>query len=526
MANSRKSTRKTGNVTQLPGPSNAVDVAEPQEEDKSPAEAPTEAAPPPPTPSLPPKKTAKDKDGPTADPNFFQRLKSIPMNDWGSRVYLYLYVLEPLCNLKQSGGKSYLNRYSEPVQDEHQIMLEYGSGRYRLMLAQNKVSPEGSNEIARHEFEIMNKNYPPTIPRAAWINDSRNAKWEAMLPKEPQAGSATAASTIVEAMKMVGDIRRDVREELDPGEPTQTRTSEVLDTMRAAKELFGAPTSATTATPPADPFDTAAKIMAMRANDPMMAVMMELLKNANTANEASRQREYELLKAQTNPAPAKTIVDQLLEIATNAEKLKPLKEIFGFGAEAVVTRASRTTGMDILNNLVSGPAGAALAQGIGQLLMAAPSMLAGNPANALPMQPPPVLQPQVQTGPPPPENPEQRINRIGAMWTRPLISEFFMKNAPGDVFAESMWDVAPDDYVFLKSFGAENLVDRYRRFPQAWTAISYRPPTSPGVTSEQEFIKFMEAFCAWEPPKDEVEQTQAATDGVEDLDDKEEVEVS
>jgi hypothetical protein len=208
------------------------------------------------------------------------------------------------------------------------------------------------------------------------------------------------------------------------------------------------------------------------------------------------------------------------------EPIKKLAAAFGFGGNDGPVRASRTTGMDILNNLVSGPAGGALAQGIAQLLMAAPAMLAGNPANGngQPNQPPPfVLPAQVQTGPPPPETPEQRINRIGAMWTRPLISEFFMKGAPGDAFANSMWDVAPEDYIFLKSFGAENLVNRYRHFPQAWTAISYRPPSTPGVTSEQEFIAFMQQFCAWEPPKDEDEQTQVASDGVEDLEDKEDV---
>ena len=461
----------------------------------------------------------KERPPEVRQPQFFDRVASVPREDWGTRAFMYVYADEPVCKAKTFGTTRYLLKSSVPILDLEGLKQDYGSFKGWMSLNLRKTGKDATDEVDRLDFEIYDPKNPPKIPRAAWANDDRNARWIALLPPEATPASA-AASSLLEGARFYKDMRQDLKDELEPSEPVQTRTSEVLDTMRAAKELFGAPTAATTATPPADPFDTAAKIMAMRANDPMMAVMMELLKNANTANEASRQREYELLKAQTN-APAKTIVDQLLEIATNAEKLKPLKEIFGFGAEAVVTRASRTTGMDILNNLVSGPAGAALAQGIGQLLMAAPSMLAGNPANGQPMQPPPVLQPQVQTGPPPPENPEQRINRIGAMWTRPLISEFFMKNAPGDVFAESMWDVAPDDYVFLKSFGAENLVDRYRRFPQAWTAISYRPPTSPGVTSEQEFIKFMQAFCAWEPPKDEDEQTQVASDGVEDLEDKE-----
>src|ERR1035437_8875774 len=241
MANSRKSVKRSATVAQFPAPSGTAGAEDvPEGFQETPTPQPEAASPPPRSPIK--------KKAPSIPPggDFFARVNAIPRQEWDSqRIYLYLYILEPLCNLKQSGGKAYLNRYSEPVRDEHQIAVEYGSGRYRLMLAYNKVSPDESTEVARHEFEIYNKQYPPTVPKAAWINDARNAKWEALLPKEVIPAAATAASTIVDAIKMVSDIRRDVRDEIGEPEEPQNSTSEMLATMKAAKDLFGPSTTQT-----------------------------------------------------------------------------------------------------------------------------------------------------------------------------------------------------------------------------------------------------------------------------------------
>ena len=72
-----------------------------------------------------------------------------------------------------------------------------------------------------------------------------------------------------------------------------------------------------------------------------------------------------------------------------------------------------------------------------------------------------------------------------------------------------MNDSWPDDYQFIKLLGAENLIQRYRSSP-VWAAVSFR---------EKEFIAFIQEFCEWTEPKDE--DTQVASDGVEDLEDKE-----
>lgn len=496
MANSRKQPPKTGTLTQFPQPEGSVAVEEAPVEAESTAEAALE----PETPAEPPKRGrgAPKKTDPPIETNFFQRVASVPLADWGTRVYLYLYQIEPVCDLKQSGGKAYLMRYQEPVRDEHQIMLEQGSGKYRFVLALNKISPANSNELARYDFEIYNPKYPPRIPRAVWVNDPRNRRWEALLPKETEPVAATAASTIVDAMKMVSDIRRDVRDEMDPGEPQNVQsTSEMVNTFKAMKDILS-PAAAAPAVAAKDPLEIATALFTImnqtKADNPALDLYRDELKAAREEMKEMRIAAH----AQPAAAPAKTFLEQALEIASNPDKLEPLKKLagaFGFGGGEAAGRTARTTGMDILNNLVSGPAGAQLAQGLGHVLMSLPSMFASNPANGAAMpHPPPVVLPTIPAGPPQPETPEQRIQRIGEAVTRQMLGEFFMKGASGQDFAASMHNFWPEDTLFLQALGAENLVGRYRRFPQAWAVISYR---------EADFIQFMTEFCAWIPEDDE-----------------------
>ena len=486
MANSRKSTRKSGNVTQLPGPSDGVGVAEPPEE----GEAPTEATAAPPNPPRPPKKTPKDQKGPETDPNFFQRLKSIPRDDWGTRVFLYLYVLEPLCNLKQSGGKTYLNRYSEPVQDEHQIMLEYGSGRYRLMLSQNKISPEASNELARYEFEVLNSQYPPKIPRAAWINDSRNAKWEALLPKETAATPASAASTIVDAMKMVSDIRRDVREEMEPEAAETQSPSEMVNTFKAMKDIL---TPATTATAAKDPLELATALattmMQMKADNPVIDLYRDELKALR--EEMKEERASRAAQAVPAVEKPKTLIEQLTDF-------KALRDIFttATGAEGTI-RAGRTTALDVARDLGSKFFESDLAMGVGQYLASlATRNVSGNPA---------------QMNPGAPQNGVQRpIDDFAAFIENvlnPALLRHYIQGFTGGEFAGWLYDGYPDRVVQLQNFthpmmpglrGQNAIVQAYKNTPNMWPTLSSARPEG-----ESAFVHFVHEFCQWKPEPNE-----------------------
>lgn len=526
MAKSTKSNRNTGKVSTFPAPQNGVAVAEEPEEalDES---IPEEFAPPAaeqtaPADSRPPRRAAgRPKNAkPPLESEFWQKVKQIPLADWGTRVYLYLYILEPLCNLKQSGGKVYLNRYAEPVQDEHQICMEYGSGRYRLMLAYNKVSPDQSNELARHEFEIYNPQHPPKVPRAAWINDARNAKWEALLPKEtPQSASAAAASTIVDAMKVVGDIRRELREEMEPNElPDQQSPSEMVNTFKAMKDILQPAGSQAAAK---DPIELATALattmMQMKADNPIVDILRDELKAMREEAAKGRDREFQLqqqlMEAKNKPAAESgDFLDRLMQLAEKSEKIEGIKKLFGglFGGGEVATRPARTTALDMVRDLASSPFGAQLGQGLGLLLT---SLATSQPTNGAPRPGPALVpNPSLQNGTGA-ETPEQRIQRIGQAITQPMLYEFFLKDEPGTTFAERMFDMWPEDYVFIRNLGAENLVNRYRQFAPAWAVIGPKEPA---------FITFIQEFCNWNPNEDEgAAPPNNDDDGVKDLEPEE-----
>src|ERR1035441_114907 len=397
----------------------------------------------------------------TKTPTFVQTMNSVPKGDWGPRANIYLYRVEPVIDRTRSGDSKFVNVYAEPV-SEDRVMADYGSGRYKLILNFRKPGAETGDVIDSTYMDILNMKYPPKIPLGEWTDDPRNKKWAwAKEANGIPTGTAPAPTSsgleaVVDVMRATSEMRRDIREEMQASVP---------------------------ATPPApaaapDPFDTAKKIMDMRGNDPMIAALMQRLDAADKAAEKSRDREFELLRElrQTAVKPVespKSFLDQALELAQNAEKLEPLKKLWGFGGE-VTGRVAKTTGMDILNNLVSGPAGTMLAQGLGTLLVNLPRMF--TPAEGAPGQGQPPPQPIVLSPPgaPPtqmPETPEQKLQRIGMTVTEPMLYEFFLRGATGDVWADRMHDLWPNDYAFVKGIGPDVLVNHYRQ-TRAWMLIA------------------------------------------------------
>lgn len=497
------------NVTEMP----------PQEGQVAPNIA-TESAPESATPASSPSRRPPNKGGrpkvsaanpPNPDPSFFKKVAAISAEDWGTRAYMYCYIDEPVCVAKTWGQYSYALKLKQPILDLEMLKERYGSHKGWLSLNTRKSGKDATDQIDRYEYEIFDPLCPPKIPRGAWANDTRNDRWRALLPAEVPPPNA-AATSLMDSIKVYKEIRDEVRDEREEPETPFDQTRSTLETMKLAKELFApAATPSTTTDKPADPFDTAKKIMDMRTNDPMIALLLARMDSQDKAAEEARKREYELMKElrQKEATPAKGLLDQLIELAAMGDKLEPLKKLFGFGnGTEVAGRAARTTGLDVVRDLVTGPAGATLAQGIGVLISNLASATAANPASA--KAPPVFINAQQPNGTIlPVENAEQRIQRIGETVTRPMLGEYFMKNATGAEWAQAMFDLWPEDYVFMRTLGAENLVNRYRRFPEAWAVIGYR---------EQDFIKFIGEFCAWDPNADEGAIPPGnGDDGVRDL---------
>jgi len=72
-----------------------------------------------------------------------------------------------------------------------------------------------------------------------------------------------------------------------------------------------------------------------------------------------------------------------------------------------------------------------------------------------------------------------------------------------------MYDMWPEDYLFMRGLGAENIINRYRQFPPAWALIAPKEPA---------FVDFIREFCAWDADEDEAPAPPEGGDaGVIDL---------
>jgi hypothetical protein len=477
------------NVTELPPP----EVLEAPDGVESP---PTTA----PTPPINKMRPGRGANKP--EPRFFDRVASVAKEDWGTRAFMYVYADEPVCNPKTFGSTRYMLKSSAPILDLEGLKQDYGSFRGWMTLNQRKTGKDQTDEIDRYEFEIYDPKHPPKIPRSAWANDPRNKKWADLLPPE-KPEPPNPAATLLESIKVYKEIRDDVREEVIPdGAEPSDHTKNTLETMKLAKELFAPPL--VPPAPPSDPFDTAKKIMDMRSNDPMITLLLQRMDAQDKALEASRQREFDLLK-EKNAAPKTDLIDRLFEFLDKDDKIEKVKKLLGlFGVnEATPGRSFRTTGFDVAREIFNSPFGANLGQGLGTWLSTLGSAN-GVPVNGTAPNPVP------QFNPPGTESDQARIQRIASAITNPMINEFFDPGEPGDVFAERVFDMWPDDFRFLQRLGADTIVGLYREHnQQLWTHLTNHPKLG---NREQAFRAFVKDFCTWNPDQEPVTAAQQPVD--------------
>jgi hypothetical protein len=445
-------------------------------------------------------------------PEFFARVAAVPEADWGTRACIYVYMSEPVVNPKTFGENRYLLKSSAPLLDLEWLKQEYGSFRGWMTLNLRKVVRKDgeppTDEIDRLNFEIYDPKFPPKIPRAAWVNDTKNRRWEALLPPEPTSSSAAAAS-LLDSIKVYKEIRNEVKQETPEPPDVSDQTKSTLETMKLAKELFGTPASTIA---PKDPLELAVSIATtmtqMRAENPMVEILRDELKAMREAAEKAREREFqlqkEILDAKAAPkADSKSMLDQLLDFAADDQKLERVKRLAGiFGLGEVVGRTVKTTGFDVVREIFNSPFGANLGQGLGTWLSASAN---GVPVNGTAPNPAP------QFNPPGAESDQARIQRIASAITNPMINEFFDPGEPGDVFAERVFDMWPDDFRFLQRLGADTIVGLYREHnQQLWTHLTNHPKLG---NREQAFRAFVKDFCTWNPDQEPATAAQPVDDG-------------
>ena len=111
-----------------------------------------------------------------AGDEFFDLLSGITTDEWQYRL-VYIYRTAPITDRRSTGQLFYLTKYGQAV-DQDQIMHDFGSGNYRLLLNETRPGGGKNSTIARCDLSVMNYDYPPKVAPGEWVDDVRNRDWE------------------------------------------------------------------------------------------------------------------------------------------------------------------------------------------------------------------------------------------------------------------------------------------------------------------------------------------------------------
>lgn len=437
-------------------------------------------------------------------PGFFAKVKQIPQVDWGKRAWVYVYLLEPWVNPKTFGDTKYLAKSSEPILDEDTLMKDYGSGKYRLNLVYRKPGVDKGDEVDNVEIEIFNIKFPPKVPQKAWMNDPRNERWVALLPKEEPAGQSPGLNQLTDALKTFTEIRKDLKEEMAPAAtpvPVDDMTK-FTGMVSAVKTLF-----------PEKPATDNAVLQTIVA---LMTAQVNASERQVAASQAEAQqlrtKIIELIEKQNAGKPTGETLETLLD---KADKILPkVRDLLGLGGEKltdVVRGRHRPWYEEVAIQTIPqlAPGASAIMSGLASRFLMPGTM--GAPPNGQPQLPPGEHPAQVQ--PPAPGSIELLRMQVGQYLTvniKPVQNAFehFLKRTPRD----------PDDLEAGTMDGtdlAEWIIDNHGQEPlkmarqlgsaqiiAMFKASQYWPPLAP---HEAKLGEFLDDLLGYKPEEEENE---------------------
>jgi len=334
--------------------------------------------------------------------DFFALLSSYPEADWQERKFMYLYRTAPIIDRKASGQDLNLMKYMKPV-DAHDIMLEFGSGGYKIIFVEYDPGTQKTRVLRTHYFKLFNQDYPPKIPYGEWLDDERNKDWLWAKPKllAAQAAATTpppqpAAGNEVGLLNAVVAAVKELRPNADKKEQ-ESLTAQVMKMMGDShKEALAAAQKG--------PGETIALVNTIVAAigggksgpDPMLTHVLDELKEARKENSALIMK---LLDRKDEPK-SKSVREELLEIKTIAD------DFFGGGksnGKSDMWDAAKEVGIEVIRTLGT------IAQAIGVAKVTGKPPQPGAPAAN-----PDPNRPALTEGAAPP-TPEQRAQMMEAL---------------------------------------------------------------------------------------------------------------
>ena len=435
--------------------------------------------------------------------SFFDGLFDYPKQEWDDgRMVLSLYRLEPYTDRTAGGPKPvWVMKYAGPV-DQERILLDHGSGRYRLYLNQAEAGRRKTVLVETHEFEIFNPKFPPKIPAGEWVDDPRNKKWAWAHPSRQRQDGPLGVSDVLE---LVREAIRTERPELP---------SRGVETSDAAIKLAIAQSQGR---------DDLAKELATRAAAPapqsnplgdlktMVEVVKTLLPQQQQPTDGLALVDRVLAMMQKlNPAPAKpeaqdplAYVDSVLSLA---DRLRPAQSAPALptgddGSLAAVSAIIHEVAVLIKDPLLVAMqvwAASRAQNAAGALAAPARSQPQPTPVLSAPAQPGGHAQPDAaqQATTAPPTVPPPQIIALANQVT-PIMLRWLLADAPpaeqGAEFAAFVADGwGFQDLKLLQDIGAAGIVDLYRHSP-FWGILG---------PMEGKFEEFIKAFVEWQPAAD------------------------
>jgi hypothetical protein len=272
--------------------------------------------------------------------DFWDWLSGFSSNDWNHLIG-YLWRVSPITDRKFAGKASSIQKYASRF-DLERIMLDHGSGGYRLDFCYTNPTTTKQNRIAQHYFQIMNMNYPPKVPMGDWLNDPENETWRwaepALRKQQSQAAAAVDGENNggLNANALAESIFRGVERIRGEQADNASVTTQLIDMMKDNADQLRE------ATNPVTQLSTLTTLMEKLApktnsSDQMFTFMTKQLEMTQT-----ELKEMRLL-LMNRPAEKDTITTLL----DNLPKIKEAAESLGLKATRGAAGASGTDWGDV-----------------------------------------------------------------------------------------------------------------------------------------------------------------------------------
>jgi len=462
----------------------------------------------------------------------------------------------------------YIDKVATPWKEKDirsAILRRYGSGDYKIFLndagiggnIKDKDPDLTSRNLCRALYSVWDSDFPPILDPSRpdkgigildWTHP-QNASYIAELrmkgihppnTKEEDDVPNDVVKTLVDQVGTLADkvaahetdrLVERIAEKVNPQGNGASAASQIVDVMRAAKELNAPATPAVSAPSQESQLATTLQlvqtIMAMKADNPMAALyqaqMDKLAAEMKEYREDNRKLQEKLQEKRNNEdgtGGLEGLIDKWDKISP---KLTNLLGLAGDKAADVVHGRRRPFYEEIALSLAP-----QLGPGLNSLLGAAAGYLMGGGQRQALGAPPPVVNANGQAALPAPAAPQdplqplrQKVGLFMQSNIKPLQKHFedFIKGTPRDEDDPEMGKKDGGDFAYWvnESFGMDDLKAARELGSANIKAMFQQSPYWPAIAPyEAKFSEFLDQVLSFQPDEDEKEEDGKPVDLTEE----------